>query len=107
MKHVIALGACALLTACATAPERVAAVAPPAAFAAGRSCPDYRAEQVVLRARLQALSDRQRSTRQTNAWAIALVGLPLASLNGGNVAPQIGQTKGELAVIDKALEGCS
>lgn len=105
MKPIILL--CALsLSACATAPEAVLPIAPASTFAPGPSCDALDTQVIALNARLDALSNQQRATRQTNAWAIALVGLPLASMNGGDVSRQIGEVKGEIAAVDVALEAC-
>ena len=105
MRLTLTLSALALaLSACAEDPSRIAAAPMPPRL--GVDCSALRQEQTDLRAQLASLTKRQQDTRNADIIGIALVGLPIGRMTGGNVASQIATVKGQLASDSDALQAC-
>ncbi|MEQ1490951.1 MAG: hypothetical protein ABL932_10430 [Terricaulis sp.] len=91
------------LGACATAPDRIAAIAPPPNQYVGMSCGQLSAERATLDQSLVRLEASQRRTRAIDTAGVALLFLPIGSLVGGNHGPEIGTLRGERRAIDAQL----
>ncbi len=105
MKAVTTASLLAALTlgACATAPERIAAIAPPPSQYSGMSCDQLTAEHSTNDQSLARLETAQRRTRAIDTAGVALLFLPVGSLVGGNHASEIGALRGEQRAIDAQL----
>lgn len=97
--------ALAALVACAPSPDSIAPVPMTGAFDA-LTCPSASAALSVEQLTLTGLEDRQRQAVTGDALAVALIGLPLASLSGGNVAGLIATSRGKLLALQSRLTRC-
>lgn len=98
-----------LLYGCAANPDKIDA-APVAIDAYLRdSCGQLTYNKAKDEDALASEEQEQRSVRRSDAWGIALIGLPVGRMAGGNREDEIAQLKGELVAIDKAriLCGCT
>jgi hypothetical protein len=66
------------------------------------TCQQLSDEATHIAAALTSASQVQSNARTNDTVAVIFVGLPLASMSGGNVAPQIAQYKGQQIAIDQA-----
>ena len=96
---ILMLSISGLLAACAQAPETIiAAYVSPVTYS-GWSCPQISEEQVRLSSALAVASQQQQQARSNDTAAVIFFGLPLASMTGANVAPQIARYKGEQEAV--------
>lgn len=101
--NTVTLLAALTLGACATAPDRIAAIAPPPSQYSGMSCGQLTAEHATIDQSLARLETAQRRTRAIDTAGVALLFLPIGSLIGGNHASEIGALRGEQRAIDARL----
>jgi len=87
------------LTACAQSPESVSASYVSDIGYRPLSCGDLAIESARLNAALTQAAKQQDNARTGDAVGVIVIGLPLASMSGGNVAPEIARLKGELAAL--------
>lgn len=106
---LIGLAPLGLLSACATAPENIAP-----AYVSNMQYQNWTCEQMVeelsrLGSALVSASSQQNKARSNDAVGVFFLGLPVASMSGGNVAPEIARLKGEQAAIQQAqsLKNCN
>jgi hypothetical protein len=98
-----ALVAACALAGCAQAPEEVrAAYTSPVAYG-GLSCRQLGEEQARLNSALVGASAQQNQARSGDIAGWLLLGLPVASMSGGNVAPEIASDKGQLEAVHAAM----
>ena len=105
MKPILALAALPLLAACAQGPGSIQPVATGNAFAemnCQRAADDLTAE----RQSLEALSSKQRGAQIGDAIGVFLIAVPVSSLTGGDVAGQIGASKGKIAALEARVASC-
>jgi hypothetical protein len=98
-KPIAALALCALAAGCARAPERI-----PAAYISPTNyqsldCPQLAQEGARIDGALAVASIQQRQARRGDTWGVLLIGLPVASISGENIAPEIARYKGEQAAV--------
>lgn len=108
MRPISAVALTVALAACAQAPEKIQAIeAPPGAYS-GLSCSRLASEERKVGSQLDELSALQRKTAQNDAVGVFLVGMPLASMSGGDAEARIASLKGQAAAIDarQAATGC-
>lgn len=97
-----------LLIACAKSPESIA----PAYISEVQyqywSCDQLAAEQQRLSNALSQASLQQENARTNDTVGVILIGLPVSSLSGDNIAPEIARLKGETEATRKASinKGC-
>lgn len=94
---------CALVAACAGRANSVAPVSVSATEYSGMSCEDTRAELQTARERENALTRRQNNAATADAAGVFLVLLPLGSVFGGDVSGELGQAKGEVSALERAI----
>lgn len=66
------------------------------------SCKDLGEETLRLSAALATTSQQQDQARSEDTAGVLLLGLPVSSLSGGNVAPEIARLKGEQEAVHQA-----
>ena len=73
------------------------------------SCKALTAKQVEGRQAVESLSARQKKAADNDALGVFLLGLPLASMSGGDPEAQLSIAKGQLNAIEmaKAEKGCN
>ena len=103
MKVIAAMAAAAILTACAIAPDRIAARTPDAGRYEGMTCAQLAAERTGVATSLASAEAAGRRTRVVDSVGVAVLFLPVVSLFGGNHERQIGALKGERGALDAQL----
>jgi starvation-inducible outer membrane lipoprotein len=97
-----------VLTACATAPEKVKpSYVAPSKFS-GMSCPGLRHQQNILVAKVNTLSKSQRNARNGDIVGVALIGLPISSIAGADKEKELSRARGELLAVGEKIKsrGC-
>lgn len=95
---VLAVG----LAGCAKGPDSIAPMSMPANAYSGLSCDQLAAEHRKSSASLAAVSADQRNAVAGDAFGVFLIGVPMASLTGGDKAGIVAQHKGEVVAIEGA-----
>jgi len=88
-----------IVSACATAPEKISPTFVSADVYAAQSCEQLGSAEQRVQRDLEKASASQRSARGVDTIGVALVGLPAASLLGRNRAKSIAKLKGEQQAI--------
>lgn len=105
-RHITILTAAALaLAACAQSPASIPPVSMGAAYD-GISCQRAGGERQAAASALAALSSKQQGAVTGDAIGVLLLGVPVASLTGGDVSGQIALEKGKVAALDARLLAC-
>ncbi|MBV7408182.1 hypothetical protein KJP29_04220 [Maritimibacter sp. DP1N21-5] len=97
-----------LAAACAKQPDQIAAIdIGPNAYR-GFSCSQLAQADAKYDIALENLSAQQRDAATGDAFAVFLLGLPLASMSGQDRETQIAATKGHIQAIklEQARKGC-
>lgn len=109
MKKLIFTMLCVVaLAACAQKPEAIqASYISPTTFA-GMNCSQLQAEATRVDNALVIASAQQEKARSNDTAGVIFLGLPVSSLSGGNVAPQIADLKGRKEVLHQSQiqRGC-
>lgn len=108
MKSAIPLLIVATVGACAQKPEAIqAAYVSPTTYS-GFSCSQLRAEAVRVDAAYTRAAAQQNKARSNDTVGVILLGLPVSSLSGENVAAQIADLKGRRETIQQTQisKGC-
>ena len=73
------------------------------------NCHSLGEEQARLQAALTAASSQQYQTRSNDVAGWVFIGLPVGSMSGGNVAPEIANYKGQIEAVQQAMirKNCS
>mgnify|MGYP003657766112 CR=1 FL=1 len=66
-------------------------------------CDQLAAEQQRVEAALVQVSAQQRQARSNDTVGVILLGLPVSSLSGGNVADQVARHKGEQQTLRQVM----
>jgi len=106
MKHYLALAALPLIAACAQSPSSIQPVSYGNAFAAV-ACNQARADLVNERQVLAALESKQKGAVAGDAIGVFLIGVPVSSLTGGDVAGSIAASKGKVLALEARLASCA
>ncbi len=109
MKMIPVVLALALLSGCATAPEKVASSYVSELAYQTYSCEQLCEEYARLNAALRTAAQNQRKVRAGDKAGVIFLGLPVASISGNNQAQEIARLKGEYTAIEKAAKnkGCA
>lgn len=97
-----------LLAACAKAPEKIAAVAMPDEPYRSMQCAQLQDERHRSSLTLSTLSKQQTDASTGDAVGVLLLGVPTASLTGGDRETELAVEKGKMAAIERAIaaQGC-
>lgn len=97
------------LTACATAPENIAAAQLSGNAFAAQNCSSLGTSLLSSKQNLENLSAQQRDAASGDALGVFLIGLPVSSMSGGDKEAQISITKAEIQQIETAMNarGCN
>ena len=106
MKTTIIITAAAVaLGACAQSPEAIAPIAMGDIYG-DKTC---REASVLLQqehTKLVGLEAQQRSAKDNDTVGVLLIGLPVSSMSGGDVAGEIGASKGKVQALTARLSNC-
>ncbi len=100
---ILAFFVIAIASACAPTPESIKPSPVTDEPYQSWSCEQLQQEQARLTSALDAASTQQRKARSDDTTGVILLGLPVGSMSGKNVAPQIARYKGELAAVQKTI----
>lgn len=92
-----------LCGACAKDPDSIApSYVSPVGYQSW-SCPQLGEEQQHLAEALARASTQQKNARTNDMVGVALIGLPVSSMSGDNIAPEIAHLKGEQEAVRKEM----
>jgi hypothetical protein len=92
-----------VLTACAKKPEAIAPAYVSHMQYDAYSCPQLASEAARLDAALAQVSQAQRNARSGDVAGVILLGLPVSTLSGSNVADQVASVKGQQVAVHQAM----
>lgn len=103
MRKLIATAAIVTLIAgCAKSPDSIApAYVSPTAYN-GWDCKQLAEESQRVSHALQVASQQQQNARTGDVVGVALIGMPVSTLSGDNIAPQIADLKGQQDALMRA-----
>lgn len=94
-----------LAGACAKSPESIQASYISEVTYQSWSCPQLGEESQRLSAALATASTQQERARGNDVVGVILIGLPVSSLSGDNIAPEIARLKGEQEAVRRTMIG--
>ena len=100
---LVVASAAALLAACAKTPESIAPAYVSSFQYENYECDQLRQEQGRLNAAYDTAAAQQHQARRNDTWGVILIGLPVSSLSGDNIASQIASLKGNQEAVQKAI----
>lgn len=108
MKISLAIAAAPMLAlaACAQSPSSIQPVSYGNAFAAV-SCQKAAADLNAERQNLASLEAKQKGAVAGDAIGVFLIGVPVSSLTGGDVAGHIAASKGKVLALEARLSSCA
>ena len=95
--------ALAVAAGCAKSPESIAPAYISEMHYRDWTCDQLGQERSRLAAALETASAQQEQARSNDIAGVILLGLPVASLSGDNIAPEVARLKGERAAVDRTL----
>ncbi len=106
---LVALAATLAVGACAKHPDSIAPSYVSEVGYQSWSCQQLGEETQRLSSALAVASTQQEKARTGDVVGVLLLGLPVSSLSGDNIAPEIGRLKGEQEAVRKAMisKNCS
>lgn|GEM_PF-446579 len=98
-----------ILAGCAKSPESIAPAYTSEMLYRDWTCEQLGRESMRLATALATASAQQEQARSNDIAGVILLGLPVASLSGDNIAPQIARLKGERDAVGRAsnLNDCA
>lgn len=102
MRAILILAAAAIATSCAKAPESISASYVSEIGYQSWTCEQLSGETLRLSEALSTASTQQNRARTNDTVGVIFIGLPVSSLSGDNIAPEIGRLKGEQEAVRRA-----
>jgi hypothetical protein len=108
-KMIAAGVSAALLAACATPPEKIAAASIPTGSYATLDCAALAAEQAKNETELAAVSKQQNEAVMGDAVGVFLIGVPMTSAMGGDKETEVAVAKGKIEGVkaERIRKGCA
>lgn len=103
MKHKALLAILAVVAGCAARPEDIQPAYVSEMAYHHWDCQQLATEQQNVATALMNASAQQNQARSNDVAGVILIGLPVSSLSGSNVAPQVANLKGQQEAIRKAM----
>lgn len=101
---MVLLTAALVLSACAKKPENIdAAYISPLEYR-GMTCQDLEFEASRISVALGKTSQNQDKARTNDIMGVLLLGFPVSTMSGDNVAAQVGELKGREKAINEAMK---
>lgn len=101
IRYTAVLSILTTLAACAQKPEDIQSSYVSPSTYNGWSCPQLQAEATRVDNALARASAQQSKARSNDTAGVIFLGLPVSSLSGSNVAPQIADLKGHKEIIER------
>lgn len=105
MKMTVSIAAIATLTACAQSPDAIAPVSMAGVYN-GVSCQNAADLLAAERQTLASLDARQRQAVSGDAVGVFLIGIPVSSVSGNDVAGTLAASKGKVLALEQRLMTC-
>jgi len=103
MKYLLIAGALAL-AGCAASPETIQPTYVNSVPLEAQSCPSLTSERDRITYVLARASDQQQRARTDDTVGVLLLGMPLGSMSGENIASQVAVDKGQLDAVNHAMQ---
>jgi len=109
MRTLSVIAMSAALCACAPTPESIQPAYVSDVPFQSWSCQQLGEETLRLNSALATASQQQSTARSNDIAGVILLGLPVASMSGQSIAPQIARYKGEQEAVHRAMrfKGCA
>tara|TARA_R100000935_G_scaffold26969_1_gene47066 strand:- start:629 stop:961 length:333 start_codon:yes stop_codon:yes gene_type:complete len=109
MKTLYFCAAMAAVSACAKMPDQIAAADIGGQQYDRYSCKQLAEAKLAQSQNLSNLSAKQKAVAEGDAVGVALLGMPLSSMSGGDQETNIAVTKGHIEAIDQRSQkrGCA
>jgi hypothetical protein len=101
-KFVLVAALCAAATACAPTPESIAPAYVSEVPYRSWTCDQLGEENARLQQALATASQQQSNARSNDTVGVILIGLPVGSMSGQSIAPQIALYKGQTEAVHRA-----
>lgn len=101
MRIATVIAMAAMLAACAKNPDSISAQYISDVTYRPLTCQDLSVESARTNAALARASTQQENARTNDTVGVLLIGIPVSSLSGDNIAPEIARYKGELEAINR------
>lgn len=101
LRKFVVLIAFGMLAACAKAPDAIQASYTSDYTYQPLSCQQLAGEQARVQDALNRASAQQSQARTNDVVGVLLIGLPVSSLSGDNVAPEVAKLKGDLEALHR------
>lgn len=101
MRIFLLIVATVAMAGCAKPPEAIAPAYVSDITYRPLSCQDLAVESARINQALARASTQQENARTNDTVGVILLGLPVSSLSGDNIAPEIARLKGELEAINR------
>ena len=102
LKYASLLIAITALLGCAKRPDAITPASIPMAAYTNLSCAELKQAHATERARLSGLSAAQNSAATGDAVGVFLIGVPAASLTGGDKEGDVAVSKGKIEAMSQA-----
>ena len=99
----LAMSSALVLAACAQAPEAIMPAYTSEVPYLSWTCQHLAEEVPRLNNALATASVAQQQARSNDIAGVILLGLPVGSLSGQNIAPQIARLRGEVEAVERAM----
>ncbi|MBN8934732.1 MAG: hypothetical protein J0I13_00135 [Rhizobiales bacterium] len=103
MRFLVICAVCCALAACAKSPESISAAYISDVSYRPLSCQDLAVESARVNEALARASTQQENARTNDVVGVLLIGVPVSSLSGDNIAPEIARYKGEQEAINRVV----
>jgi hypothetical protein len=101
MRIVAFISAALAVAACAKSPDSISAAYISDVTYRSLTCQDLAVESARVNQALSRASTQQENARSNDTVGVLLIGIPVSSLSGDNIAPEIARYKGELEAINR------
>lgn len=103
MRVYFVLAGVAVLSACAKAPASIVPAYISEVGYLNWTCEQLATETTRMSAAYASAAKQQEQARTNDVVGVILIGLPVSSMSGDNIAPEIARLKGEQEAIRKAM----
>jgi hypothetical protein len=102
MRYAFAGFLALVIGGCAMSPENIQSAYVSALAYQDLTCPQLKREAARMQQALAVTSQKQQQARDNDVSGVILIGVPMASFWGEDIAPQIAALKGHIEAIDRA-----
>lgn len=104
MKRLLVISSIALLSGCATPPDKIKPMAFPDTAYIDRSCSELVIERATVEKRLTGSTTVQEKNVNDDAMGVFLVGVPLGTMIKGDRTNEVSMYRGQIIAIDSAAK---